>query len=101
MLRYILRRLIGMVVVVFLVLTIAFVIVRLAPGDPAALMLGPEASPEDAQALRERLGLNRSIIVQYATFMLNALRGDLGTSLFFNQPVTQVLAERAEPTVFL
>ena len=101
MLRYILRRLIGMVVVVFLVLTIAFVIVRLAPGDPAALMLGPEASPEDAEALRDRLGLNRSIIVQYATFMLNALRGDLGTSLFFNQPVTQVLAERAEPTVFL
>jgi peptide/nickel transport system permease protein len=99
--RYVVRRLIGMIVVVLLVLTIAFVIVRLAPGDPAALMLGPEATPEDAMALRERLGLNRSILVQYLTFMANALRGDLGVSIFFNQPVTQVLAGRAEPTVFL
>ena len=101
MLRYILRRLAGMVVVVFLVLTIAFVIVRLAPGDPAALMLGPEATPEDAELLRARLGLDRSIAVQYLTFLAHSAQGDLGTSIFFNQPVTQVLAARAEPTLFL
>ncbi len=99
--RYIVRRLIGMVIVVLLVLTIAFVIVRLAPGDPAALLLGPDATPADAEALREKLGLNRSIVVQYLSFMFNAVRGDLGTSIFFNQPVTQVLADRAEPTAFL
>ena len=84
-----------------MVLTIAFVIVRLAPGDPAALMLGPEATPEDAAQLRARLGLDRPILVQYLTFAANALRGDLGTSIFFNQPVTQVLLGRAEPTIFL
>lgn len=98
---YIFKRLIGMVVVIFLVLTIAFVIVRLAPGDPAALMLGPEATAQDAAELRTRLGLDRPVLVQYLSFAANAVRGDLGTSIFFNQPVTQVLANRAEPTIFL
>ena len=65
MARYIVKRLVGMVIVVFLVLTIAFIIVRLAPGDPAALMLGPDATPEDAAALRSELGLDRPIIVAY------------------------------------
>ncbi|MBO6902613.1 MAG: ABC transporter permease [Rhizobiaceae bacterium] len=98
---YIVKRLIGMVVVVFLVLTIAFVIVRLAPGDPAALMLGPDATPEDAAELRARLGLDRPIVTQYLTFIAHAVQGDLGQSIFFRQPVTQVLASRAEPTIFL
>ncbi|RMC36346.1 ABC transporter permease [Paracoccus alkanivorans] len=101
MARYIFKRLIGMMIVIFIVLTIAFIIVRLAPGDPAALMLGPEATAEDAAALRQRLGLDRPILVQYLSFVGNALQGDLGESLFFNQPVTQVLAGRAEPTIFL
>ncbi|WP_435169789.1 ABC transporter permease [Falsirhodobacter sp. 1013] len=98
---YLLRRLLGMIVVVFLVLTIAFVLVRLAPGDPAALLLGPDATPSEVDALRVRLGLDRPILVQYLTFVMNALQGDLGRSLFFDQPVTQVLASRAEPTVLL
>ncbi len=101
MAQYIFKRILGMIVVVFLVLTIAFIIVRLAPGDPAALMLGPEATPEDAAQLRAQLGLDRPIIIQYISFITNAVRGDLGTSIFFRQPVTQVLAGRAEPTIFL
>lgn len=99
--RYIVKRLGGLVVVVLLVLTISFVIVRLAPGDPAALMLGPDATPADAAALRERLGLDRSIAEQYLGYMWRALQGDLGQSLYFNRPVTAVLAERAEPTALL
>lgn len=101
MARYIVKRLIGMMVVIFLVLTIAFVIVRLAPGDPAALMLGPEATAEEAAELRADLGLDQPIAVQYLSFLSSAVRGDLGDSLFFRQPVTQVLAGRAEPTIFL
>ncbi len=101
MTRYIVKRLFGMFVVIFLVLTIAFLIVRLAPGDPAALILGPEATPEDAAALRVELGLDRPIIVQYLAFVANAVQGDLGQSIFFRQPVTQILAARAEPTIFL
>ncbi len=87
--------------VVLIVLTIAFFIVRLAPGDPAALMLGPDATPEQAEELRSRLGLDQPIIIQYASFIVSAVKGDLGQSIFFNQPVTQVLKSRAEPTVFL
>ncbi|MEM7047893.1 MAG: ABC transporter permease [Pseudomonadota bacterium] len=101
MTSYLLRRIFGLLVVVLIVLTIAFIIVRLAPGDPAALMLGPEATPEDAVALRAQLGLDRPIFLQYLTFAANAARGDLGDSIFFNQPVLHVLAARAEPTIFL
>ncbi|MCY4308063.1 MAG: ABC transporter permease [Rhodobacteraceae bacterium] len=99
--RYLIRRLFGMGMVVLIVLTIAFFIVRLAPGDPAALMLGPDATPEQAEELRSRLGLDQPIIIQYASFIVSAVKGDLGQSIFFNQPVTQVLKSRAEPTVFL
>lgn len=101
MANYILKRFAGMALVIFIVLTLVFVLVRLAPGDPAALMLGPEATAADIAALRSRLGLDQPIIVQYFGFIANVLRGDLGTSIFFNQPVTDVLIARAEPTVFL
>ncbi len=101
MLSYIARRFIGMAIVLFIVLTVVFVIVRIAPGDPAALMLGPDATPEDAVELREKMGLNRPIIVQYAGFMIQIVRGDLGSSLFFDLPVAKILAQRAEPTIFL
>lgn len=90
-----------MAVVIFLVLTIAFIIVRLAPGDPAALILGPEATAEDAAELRQKLGLDEPIMVQYFVFLGEAVQGDLGTSIFFNQPVTEVLFGRAEPTILL
>ncbi|WP_026173708.1 MULTISPECIES: ABC transporter permease [Martelella] len=101
MTHYLIRRFMGMVVVTFLVLTIAFVLVRLAPGDPAALMLGPDATPQDVMDLRASLGLDQPIFVQYLTFVANAAQGDLGRSLFFDNSVTSVLAARAEPTVFL
>lgn len=98
---YIARRAAGMVVVMFLVLTVVFVIVRLAPGDPAALMLGPDATPEDAVELRARMGLDEPIVVQYVTFLAQAAQGDFGRSIFFNRPVLEVLAARTEPTFFL
>ena len=101
MTNYLIRRFVGMLVVTFLVLTIAFVLVRLAPGDPAALMLGPDATPQDVMELRASLGLDQPIFVQYLTFVANAAQGDLGRSLFFDNSVTSVLAARAEPTVFL
>jgi len=101
MARYIANRIVGMIVVMFLVLTATFIIVRLAPGDPAGLMLGPEATPGDIAALRHAMGLDQSILAQYLGFLGQALRGDFGRSIFFNQPVLPVIAARAEPTVFL
>jgi peptide/nickel transport system permease protein len=99
--RYILHRVLGMLAVMFVVVTIVFVIVRIAPGDPAAVMLGPEATPQDVAALRARLGLDRPLLVQYALFLSQLVRGDLGDSIFLNRPVLTTLAERVEPTFFL
>jgi peptide/nickel transport system permease protein len=85
----------------FVVATIVFIIVRVVPGDPAAIMLGPDATAADVAALRERLGLNQSLPVQYVIFLARTLVGDLGQSIFLNRPVLQALAERAEPTICL
>ena len=85
----------------FIVLTLVFIIVRLAPGDPATLILGPDATPEQAIQLRENMGFNRPIMIQYIDFISSVAHGDLGNSIFFNQPVLSVLAERAEPSILL
>ncbi|MDP0928895.1 ABC transporter permease [Paracoccus onubensis] len=95
------KRLFGMLIVLLIVATLVFIIVRVTPGDPAAVMLGSDATPADIAQLRERLGLNAPLIVQYGQFMLGLLKGDLGHSIFLNQSVGQALLARAEPTFFL
>jgi peptide/nickel transport system permease protein len=99
--KYIAQRLLGMAAVMFIVVTVVFVIVRVTPGDPAAVMLGPDATQADIAALRERLGLDRPVVVQYVLYFGQLLRGDLGRSIFLDKPVLAALAERAEPTLFL
>jgi len=101
MLRSILNRFVGMVVVMALVVTIVFVIVRVTPGDPAAVMLGPDASADNIAALRTKLGLDGSIIEQFGRYVLGVVQGDFGRSIFLGEPVTSALAQRAEPTFFL
>ncbi len=101
MVRYILQRFVGMAVVMFLVVTIVFVIVRVTPGDPAAVMLGPDASAQDIADLRARLGLDQSLVIQYFYYIGRLLKGDLGQSIFLNMPVGAALLARAEPTFFL
>jgi len=99
--RYILQRLAGMLAVMFTVVTIVFIIVRVAPGDPAAVMLGPDASAQDISQLRARLGIDQPLPIQYALFLGQLIQGDLGESIFLNRPVLSALADRAEPTFFL
>ncbi|GAA0609912.1 ABC transporter permease [Paenochrobactrum glaciei] len=101
MIRYIIQRFIGMIIVMFLVVTIVFVIVRVTPGDPAAVMLGPEATQADIADLRAQLGLDQPLVMQYIYYVGQLMRGDLGQSIFLNQPVLSALSERAEPTFFL
>ena len=95
------KRLFGMLIVLLIVATLVFIIVRVTPGDPAAVMLGSDATPADIAQLRERLGLDAPLIVQYGQIMLGLLKGDLGHSIFLNQSVGQALLARAEPTFFL
>ena len=101
MVTFVVQRLLGMIAVMAILVTIVFVIVRVAPGDPAAVMSGADASVAEVQALRARLGIDRSLPEQYVGFLAQLARGDLGQSLFLGRPVLTALAERAEPTFFL
>ena len=87
--------------VMFLVATTVFVISRVIPGDPAAVMLGAAATPEEIARLRGELGLDRPLPVQYAEFLWATLRGDLGHSIFLGQPVLDAILERSGLTFAL
>jgi peptide/nickel transport system permease protein len=99
--RYIQRRLLQSVVVVWGVSVLVFFLLRLAPGDPVTLLLAETASPEQIAAAKEKWGLNDPIPMQYGVFLSHALRGDLGDSLFFQQPAMEVLLERMPATLQL
>ncbi|HUG16993.1 MAG TPA: nickel ABC transporter permease [Thermomicrobiales bacterium] len=101
MLTYILRRLILLVPVIAIVGTIVFVLIHLTPGDPAAVMLGQDATAEQIERLRDGLGLNDPLYLQYLNWFAGAVRLDFGDSIFLGQPVTEALLARAQPTLLL
>ncbi len=89
MTSFLIRRLGFAVITLFAVLSLVFILVRIVPGDPAQVILGDQASREAIDALRDRLGLNRPLIEQYAVFLWGALRGDWGVSMVSGRPVIQ------------
>lgn len=101
MIAYLSRRFAGMVVVMLMVAAIVFVIARVVPGDPAAVMLGSNATPADVAALRTQLGLDQPLPVQFALYVRDILSFNLGNSIFLNRPVVDAMLERAELTSWL
>ena len=101
MTRFLLRRVLLTIPVLFGVATLVFSLIHLIPGDPAVAMLGEGADPEQVQRLRQQLGLDRSLVEQYGSYLAGLLHGDLGTSLRTTQPVTEVIAERVPATIEL
>jgi peptide/nickel transport system permease protein len=101
MTAYFLRRLGFSVFVLWGALTIVFAAIRLAPGDPAQLMLGTDATAQDVAALRQRLGLDQPIPIQYGRFLAQAIRLDFGNSLRLDQPATEAVGERFAATARL
>ena len=101
MTAYVLRRLALLVPVVLIVGTVTFVLMQLTPGDPAAVMLGPEATPEQVETLRDSMGLNRPLYERYPRWLFDVLRLDLGQSIFLNRPVSDAIRERITPTLQL
>ena len=101
MVAYIIRRLLLLIPVLLIVGVVVFTLMHLTPGDPASVMLGRDATPEQKEVLRERLGLNEPIPVQFVAWFTSALRLDFGDSLFIGKPVTAALLDRAEPTGLL
>src|SRR5438034_750795 len=98
MARLLVRRLLLTIPVLVGVATLVFSLIHLVPGDPVQVMLGETAPPQEIAELRTRLGLDKPLYVQYASFMLGAVKGDLGRSLRTNQPVSRVIGERLSAT---
>ena len=98
---YLLTRLLLTLPVLVGVSLVSFTILHVTGGDPARIMLGQEARPEDVSALRRTLGLDAPLLVQYGWFVGRALRGDLGQSLTYRQPVRQMIGQRLPTTLML
>jgi peptide/nickel transport system permease protein len=101
LIEYLIRRVLAAIPVMLLVATAVFLLLFLTPGDPAAVILGPDAKPEQVAELRARLGLDQPVYVQLGNWYMRLLRGDLGRSIFEDRPVTEAIASRAEPTLLL
>lgn len=98
---YIFRRLLLAIPVMLLVAVATFLLLHMTPGDPVAVLLGPDATTEQINEMREELGLNEPVLLQLIYWFRDLARGDLGESLFLNKPVTAAIIERAEPTLLL
>ncbi len=98
---YILRRLLLMIPVLIIVAVIIFGLIHITPGDPAAVMAGEDATASQVEEMRERLGLNEPLHIQFLDWFLNALQLDFGDSIFLRQPVTEAMMERVQPTFLL
>lgn len=99
--RFLLSRVLSIVPVLFGVSLVVFSMLQILPGDPATVLLGPDASPADIAALRASLGLDRPLPEQYVRWVSRAVQGDLGRSIELRQPVTALLGERFRNTVAL
>jgi len=98
---FIIHRLLALIPTLLLVSVVVFVLLSLAPGDPAALILGEDAPPEALAALRQQLGFDEPVAIRYAKWLYGVVRGDFGESIFFRAPVLAAIADRLEPTLLL
>ncbi|MFT9846665.1 ABC transporter permease [Aneurinibacillus sp. REN35] len=101
MYSYLLKRIFSIIPVLFVVLTVVFFVIHITPGDPAAVMLGPDATAQQIEELREQWGLNLPIYQQYMNWIIAVLQGDLGVSYFMDQPVIEAIWSHIGPTFAL
>jgi peptide/nickel transport system permease protein len=101
MLNFLFRRLLSTIPVLLVVALLVFLMLRLTPGDPAAVLAGDAASTEQIAQIRATLGLDRSVPEQFAIWFGHMLTGDLGQSYYYKMPVTTLIAQRLEPTLSL
>src|SRR6202789_37758 len=99
MLGYLLRRVLSAIPVMGVVALFVFLLLRLTPGDPAAILAGDNATPEQLDRIRTSLGLNEPLYAQFFTWIGKLLHGDLGVSLISNVPVLQMISQRLEPSL--
>ncbi len=99
--KFLVRRLLLTIPILFLVSVLTFSLIHMIPGDPARVILGQEATPEAYEALRKELGLDKPIVVQYVSWVGNVVQGDLGLSITDRVPVTELIAQRLPATIQL
>ena len=97
--KYIFKRLLALIPVLFIVSVVIFTLIHLVPGDPAAMMLGDKATPEQIANLRHTLGLDQPLLTQYFNWIADIFRGDLGTSFFMKGTMTEIIGSHMVPTV--
>lgn len=98
---YVIRRVLATIPVMAIVALFVFSLLYLAPGDPAAVIAGDQATPDDVARIRASLGLDRPYLVRFGEWVFRILQGDLGTSIFTSLPVSTMIAQRIEPTLSL
>ncbi|QXM25130.1 ABC transporter permease [Elioraea tepida] len=101
MLAYVVRRVLATIPVMLVVAFFVFSLLYLAPGDPAAVIAGDQATPQDVERIRASLGLDRPFLIRFGEWLWRILQGDLGVSIFTNLPVSHMIAQRIEPTTAL
>jgi peptide/nickel transport system permease protein len=101
MTAYVARRILATIPVMAVVALFVFSLLYIAPGDPAAVIAGDQATPADVERIRQSLGLDRPYLVRFGAWVWDILRGDLGVSIFTNLPVSTMIRQRIEPTLSL
>ena len=101
MLQFLVRRVLAVIPVLAVVAVIVFLILRLTPGDPAAVIAGNAATLEDIARIRKQLGLEEPLLVQFWIWLKGVLQGDLGHSFYYRMPVTELMGQRLQPTFAL
>src|SRR5919107_5634416 len=101
MFAYIVRRILATIPVMAVVALFVFSLLYIAPGDPAAVIAGDQATPQDVERIRQSLGLDRPYLVRFGSWLWDILRGDLGVSIFTNLPVWTMIEQRIGPPMSL
>jgi peptide/nickel transport system permease protein len=101
MMGFIAKRLLATLPVILVVAMIVFLLLYLTPGDPAVVLAGDLATADDVARIRSHLGLDQAVYLRFAIWLLHLIKGDLGVSVFSNLPVTELIMQRAEPTLSL
>src|SRR3954454_14444505 len=101
MFTYVVRRILATIPVMVVVALFVFSLLFIAPGDPAAVIAGDQATPADVERIRQSLGLDRPFLVQFSDWAWRLLHADLGRAIFTHPPVTTLIAQRIEPTLSL
>jgi len=101
MFGYLVRRVLSTIPVMAIVALFVFSLLYIAPGDPAAIIAGDQATPADVDRIRAGLGLDRPFLIRFGEWVWHVLNGDLGVSIFTNLPVTRMIQQRLEPTMSL